>query len=71
MAEVEIKVDGIYRPDKWGKRWRAMVHIPDGNDRVMKRFAGEWSGPVFTPEVFQSEAEAQARCDELNGATDA
>jgi hypothetical protein len=71
MGEVvEIKVDGIFRPEQpLGAGWNVVRYIPLGRGGGVHRSpAGKQVRGRFVPETFDTEAEAQARCDELNDA---
>lgn len=61
-------LDGIYRPEKYFGKWRAVSYRDRGDGRRISDSASMIVRVKNRIEFFDHRADAQARCDELNGA---
>ena len=66
-AEFETVVfDGIYRPEMHGRHWLAIAYVEREGGQRFRSVHGGWQNLQMKPNIFNSYAEAQAKCDELN-----
>lgn len=63
---VEVTFDGIYRPEMHGRHWLAIAYVEREGGQRFRSVHGAWQKMQMQPVTFSTNADAQAKCDELN-----